>query len=236
VTQGVKKIIEACIHAWSNIIADADTITREKVVKILKESYRKFKVKPLKDYAKTGLYEREIITLYVVGKYGLNIIDEMEYISDIFNKEKKYERLYLMLTEKCEDPELNRTLDSLSAETVLKTARFGLIMSLLGFASDSRFLEIMSCLIKLFPKYSTKLYKLAKIFIALEIAKKVSEGVIKNRFEKEALKQALCMKINSPKVAPSDKMIYQIAKYYFGVSEEQAFQVLNVKDSILAKI
>jgi len=235
VKQGIKRMIEACIYVWSHIMNNENgEVSREKIVKMLKDAYHKFKVKPIKDYSRTGLYEREIITLYIVGKYGLNLVDEINSLSKVFYKEKEYDSLYHGLVENSSN---SNTLEKkLSAEVILKTARFGLIMSLLGFGLNDKFLEVISLLATNYPDYAPKLYKLAKIYIAIEIAKKIAEGTVKNRLEKEALKQALCMKINSPKAAPSDKMIYKFAKYYFGVSEDRAFQVLNVKDSILAEI
>jgi len=235
VNQGIKRMIEACIYVWSHIINDSsNNVSREKLVKMLKDAYHKFKVKPIKDYSRTGLYEREIITLYIVGKYGLNLIDEINSLSRVFYKEKEYDSLYHELLENLTSSSVVKK--KLSAEIVLKTARFGLIMSLLGFGLNDKFLEIISLLANNYPDYASKLYKLAKVYIAIEIARKIAEGTVKNRLEKEALKQALCMKINSPKAAPSDKMVYKFAKYYFGVPEDQAFHVLNVKDSILAEI
>ncbi|TRM79318.1 hypothetical protein DJ524_09890, partial [Sulfolobus sp. D5] len=87
-----KERVKVLTEIWGLITASWDSITRDDLVEILKNAYIKRNIKPFRGFNANNLYEKELVSLYVIGKHGLGLFDENKNIFDkLLDKEEKYE-------------------------------------------------------------------------------------------------------------------------------------------------
>ncbi|MEM3284890.1 MAG: DUF2192 domain-containing protein, partial [Fervidicoccaceae archaeon] len=87
-----RKKISVAIDILSEI-SEKMIADRDKVIKLLKEKYEEYRISPFRGIAQPeDLYDKEMATLYVVGKYGMGLDEDYpEIFERVFEKEKKYE-------------------------------------------------------------------------------------------------------------------------------------------------
>jgi len=68
-----KNRIQAAVTILSELTKQLDSIDRAKAVSVLKSMYESRKIQPIRGKSQPpDLYDKEMATLYVIGKYGLN--------------------------------------------------------------------------------------------------------------------------------------------------------------------
>ncbi len=225
-----KRRIEACTYIWSALLKKHFR-KRKDVVAFLEKVYKQYDVEPIRGRTKIEIFDKEMATLYLVGKYGLGL-DPQDY-SDIFNN-------IFTVELKCEDA-ADRILNGADPEQVIKdnmgrvdenmifrVIRLVFTASLLGFRNEKDLVKLLERLEEKFPQYGKRFLRFKKFYIAFRIAEGVAVGKIRNRLEKEALKHALCIKLNATRAAPSDNLVREIAVNVLKADEVEVNDVLKI--------
>ena len=231
-----KKRIEVLINIWSLLTKLKNTINRIDVIKILKSNYEKFKLEPLRGLAKPDdIYEKELSSLYVVGKYGLGLYDEFKDLFErIFRNEILYDELIKRLREVNEPTKVREMLTSLLGEineiNLVKLLRLPFTSTVLGFSSEEDFINLINKIKAALPEFEETIKRYIRFYVAFRTAEAIAKGIIRDRIGKEAFKQALCLKLGFPKVIPNDHYVYSIAKDVFKIPERILTKILKIEE------
>uniref|UniRef100_A0A7C4JMJ6 DUF2192 domain-containing protein n=1 Tax=Staphylothermus marinus TaxID=2280 RepID=A0A7C4JMJ6_STAMA len=208
-------------------------LSRAKLVKILKALYRKYRVKPFKGKANPqDLYDKELTTLYVIGKYGLNLDQEYpDFFENVFYIERVLDTCIdmIMRGEYERARELLRTISPsnvVDSNTIAKLLRLPFTKHIFGFIDEETFAKILIKTKEAFPEEDVSVRNYVRFYIAFRVAEAISKGLVKDPGFKEALKKSIGLRIGFPKTIPSDKYIRVIAKEVFGVKNDFLDKVL----------
>ncbi len=69
-----KPKVKALTDIWSIIMQKPDSYNREKAKILLEEKYKKEGILPFRGFNANDVYEKELSSLYVIGKYGLGLM------------------------------------------------------------------------------------------------------------------------------------------------------------------
>ncbi|MEM3210044.1 MAG: DUF2192 domain-containing protein, partial [Saccharolobus sp.] len=87
-----KERVKAITEIWSLITQNWESISRDDLIEIVKNTYLQQNIKPFRGFNANNLYEKELISVYVIGKHGLGLFEENKDIfNKLFNKEQEYE-------------------------------------------------------------------------------------------------------------------------------------------------
>ncbi|GBF08885.1 hypothetical protein apy_06100 [Aeropyrum pernix] len=234
----IRRRISILMDVWERMLQEWEKggLTRERAIEILKEVYGRERIKPLKGAANPpDLFEKELASLYVVGKYGMGLeSDYPELFDKVFHDEIRYEEaIKILLTEKPSTARMKvETLlgGSFDENTIARMLRLKLAEVYFGFSSQDSLKNLLKRLSEAFPEYKEMASKYARFYIAFKIADDIQKGEVRDRLTKEATKQALALEFSwlGRKVLPDDTYIRVIA--------EDVFKLNNrVLDSILPK-
>ncbi len=231
-----KRRIEAAISLWSEILRGR-ILTRKGAVECLKTLYYREKLEPIRGRTKIEIFDKELATVYVVGKYGLGLGDEYEEVfAKIFTTEYKCEKVYMMIKNgESARKALEEVFGNYNENTIFRVLRLVLTAVLLDFAPEEELILLLKAFEKDFPEYKHKFEGFKKFFVAFKLAEEIAAGKIKSRIEKEALKHALCLKLGAIRAAPPDSLIREIATKILGAEEFKVNDVLK-PESIEAKL
>ena len=222
--------IEACIEVWSSILKE-NLKTRESIRKRLKETYARNSIEPFRGRSRINLFDKELITLYLVGKYGLGL-DESEIPLKAFKKEIKLEKVVEDIVNGVSAKDsLKKHFNKINENIIFRVLRLVLTKILLGWEEEDLLVKIFKSFEKDFPKYEKNFKSFVRFYVALRIAEKIVKKEIRNRLEKEALKHSLCLKFGMPKNAPSDDFIRDLAINVFNGEEHEVNSVLAFPES-----
>lgn len=230
-----RKRIQVAVDILGELIGRND-VDRYKFIELMKYKYSKAKIQPIRGKAlPPDIYDKELATLYVIGKYGLGIdIDYSEIFNRIFDKE-------ILLDQAIEDvlkgeyEKARKVLVELSSARIIdsnivaRMLRVGFTKTILGFTSEDVFFELLRKCEEAFPEERRTVHNFARFYIAFKLAEEIYSGNIRDRITKEAYKQALAMKMGFSKIMPSDKYIYTIASDVFNINKHVLEKILNLK-------
>lgn len=229
--------ISVLVDIWTKIISYGDLagITRNEVRNILYETYRARNITPFKGKANPeDLYDKELMSLYIVGKYGLGLDKQYpEIFDEVFYNERLYEKIIeIMLSnsnvDKVRSTVLNLLGGELDSNTTARILRTLFTAVVLGFRKEEELIELMHRFIKIFPEQEQTIRNYTRFYIAFRVAEAVSKGLIRNKISKEVYKQSLAIKIGFSKIIPDDNYIYSIAREVFHVPDKILRNILNV--------
>jgi len=232
-----RKRIQVAVDLLNSIITSKDNLTRQDVVNLLRKTYEKHRLKPLKGKANPpDLYDKEMASLYVVGKYGLALHEEFpEFFNNIFYKEEAFEKAlqYIMNDEFEEAKRVLKEISPLNvvdSNTVARMLRIPFTKLLLGFITENEFSEILLKTMKAFPEEERTVKNYVKFYIAFKVAEAIYSGEVKSREYKEALKNALAIRLGFPRVVPSDEYVLTIAKDVFNIPDQILEKVISINN------
>jgi len=236
-----RRRIKILVEVLNTIIHEED-LSRKEVADILRRAYEKHKIKPLKGKATPpDLYDKELSSLYVIGRYGLGLDDEYP---DLFNKlfylEEGFERVIeLLKKDKYEEArELLKPLSSsgvVDSNTIARMLRVPFTKLLFGFTDEEEFATILHRVGRAFPEEERTVKNYVKFYIAFKIAEEISKGLIRSKGFKEAMKKALALRLGFPRVMPSDEYIALIAREVFGVPSSVLGKILSIETESTGK-
>ncbi|MCE4615236.1 MAG: DUF2192 domain-containing protein [Desulfurococcales archaeon] len=200
--------------------------SREDVISVLEKRYRMEGLSPIKGKATPpDIYEKELVALYVVGKYGMHLDEEFpEIFEDLFEFELKLDRTleYLLTKSSNEAREfIEKTFDEVSMNLLSKIFRVAVVKELFGMAAEEEVAKAFKNAVTAFPELEPSIRKYLRFYIAIRVADAISEGEIRDRLTKEAYKQALAVRLGWDKtVIPDDAYVGHIALEVFNVPKK----------------
>ena len=229
-----KKRVQVAVAILGELVKSMDKAERSLAVELLKRNYQARGLQPIRGKAlPPDIYDKEMATLYVIGKYGLKLDqDYPELFEKVFYIEEQLESATVNIMENRVDDARDK-LKRLSptgvvdSNTVARLLRIPLTKLILGFMSEEEFKEILGKVAKAFPEEEKTVKNYARFFVGLKLAEAISKGDVKSREEKEALKKALAIRIGFPKSTPSDDYVREIAKAVFNVDDKVLDKVLQ---------
>ena len=231
-----RRRIKILVDVFNNVLNRRDELTRQDLVSILRKTYEKYKIKPLKGKANPpDLYDKELASLYVVGRYGLGLHEDYpELFSKLFYIEEAYEKaLEYILSGKYEEArDLLKTISTsnvIDSNTVARMLRIPFTKLLMGFMSEEEFSKILVKTLEAIPEEERTVKNYVRFCIAFKIAESIYRGEIRNREYKEAFKRALAIRLGFPHTMPSDDYIAVIAKEVFNIPDKILNKVLSLK-------
>ncbi len=233
----VSSRLEVLKDLWARIIdlwESRGSLTRDEVVAMLKGAYERAGLEPIRGKAlPEDIFDKEMASLYVVGKYGMGMEEQYPELFDkVFYKEVRYEAAANALLG--QKPEIARAkvesiLGNITDNELARMLRLKLTEVYFGFADEQELFDLLKSLAKTFPEKERIAVKYARFYTALMIARRISEGEVRNRIYKEAYKQAAAVKLGLHGVLPDDNYIADIARSVFHVPERVLRSALKLE-------
>jgi len=219
--------IEACIEIWSKLL-NGEIESRDEARALLERYYQERMIEPIRGKTKIDIFDKELITLYIVGKYGLGVSDELNVVQKIFDLEEKCEVAFFRILNGDDIREVLKEMFGTEDETwiIFRVLRFGLTLMLLDFLSEEEFLKVFSRMVEAYGDLKDRFRGFARFFIALRLGEAIASGKVRDSLEKEAFKHTLCLKVGFPKSAPPDELVYDMTRSIFKVGESKLRQIL----------
>ena len=228
--------VKLLVDVWGTIATSERIPSRKEIIDLLEQKYKEYKIEPIRGAVKPpDIFDKEMISLYIVGKYGLGIEKDIpEIIKSIFDKESKYEKAlnYLLSNDTSENIRKNieKILSNeLDSSTLSKIFRFAFTLNYLGFEEESIVIKALQKAFKVFPDLRDTVRRFTKFFIASKIAEAIVKGKVRNWVEKEAYKQALALEIGIHRALPDDEYIKKIAETLFALTSRKLNKILSKK-------
>ena len=203
---------------------------RERLKSELIKRYKERGIEPLKGLATPpDLIDKELATVYAVAKYGLGLDEDVKAL----DYEKKLERAAELLLEKGRDAreEVLALLGEMNSNVLSRIFRVVFTSVVLGFRKEEDLIKLLHKAKEAFPEQEVTVRKYAKFYIAFRVAEAIAGGEVRNKIEKEALKQSLSIRLGIPKVNPDDNYIASIAISVFKVNPKKLERVLKMRST-----
>jgi hypothetical protein len=230
--------VQAAVAILSELVKNIDEVDRAKAVELLKKVYQEKKISPIRGRAQpVDIFDKELATLYVVGKYGLKLDQESpELFEKVFYVEQTLEEalkdiLESRLEEAREKIKRVSPTGTIDSNMVARLLRIPLTMLILGFMSEEEFRNILHSVKAAISEEERTVTNYARFFIGFKLAEAIYKGEVKSREEKEALKKALAIRIGFPKSTPSDDYVEAIATSVFNINRKILEKVLSPRRS-----
>ena len=228
--------VKLLVDIWGTIAISEKMPSREEIMNLLEEKYKEYKIEPIRGAVRPpDIFDKEMISLYIVGKYGLGIEKDMpDIVESIFIKESQYEKaLKYLLSDKDLEyirKNIEKTLGNEPDSSILsKIFRFAFTLHYLGFEDEKIVIKALQKAFEVFPGLRDTVKRFTKFFIASKIAEAIARGRIKSWVEKEAYKQALALEIGIHKALPDDEYIKKIAEALFALTSRKLNKILSKK-------
>ncbi|MEB2792883.1 MAG: DUF2192 domain-containing protein [Caldisphaeraceae archaeon] len=236
INDNLEKRKSILMDLWSDIVSLWENtpykVDRDSIVDMLKLKYKKENIEPIRGASEPrDLFDKELTSLYVLGKYGMGL--EVQY-PDLFDKVFKVE----VKMDELNDLLLSDERDGLrekikiiggrvDGNTIARILRMGLTKIYFGFLDEGAIKKLSSRLKEAFPENSRDVDKYMRFYIAFMIAEQIGNGKIRNKTTMDAFKVALALQLNMNKrLIPNDKYIAKIANEVFKIPTRVVKQVL----------
>ncbi|AFZ70853.1 hypothetical protein Calag_1131 [Caldisphaera lagunensis DSM 15908] len=237
----LKKRKSILMDLWNDLItiweSNPKKVTREYVIERLKNEYNKEKISPIKGATDPkDLYDKEMTSLYVLGKYGMGLeIQYPELFDLVFAQEIKMDQINEILLSDNLDGGKDKILaiiGGINGNTIAKIMRLGVTKEYFGFIDQRSVVKLADSLKKLFPNQENEVNKYMKFYAAFKISKAIDDGTVRNRIMKEALRQALAIELNiDKKNMPRDNYIMKVASGSFNIPKKVIRQIFPYNKS-----
>ncbi len=220
--------IEAAIDVWSKILR-GEISSREQLVDYVERLYSINGIEPIRGKTKINIFDKELATVYLVGRYGLGLDDEeFAKYSGLFPIELHAEKVIEKVLEGA-DPRsaMEEEYGEIDENLVFRVLRLAMTAVLLGFMREEEFIRVLERFEETFDEYKRKIQGFKRFYIAFRVAEEVAASRIRNRIEKEAFKHALCLRLKAEKVAPPDWLVREIAINVLGAPEYRVNDALR---------
>ena len=232
----VQRRLNLLFDLWNDILNKwerGERLTREDVVAILKREYEREKISPLRGAAlPEDIYDKEMASLYVVGKYGMGLDEQYPDLFDsVFYVESRYDKIAEILLstspQEARDKILALVGGHLSDNTIARILRIKFTSVYFGFDSEESLKRLAEALAEAFPEKRDIVAKYIRFYIAFKVASEIYRGHVRDRLTKEALKQGTALTFSSFKgTIPDDSYIKRIARGVFGVPQRVLDRVM----------
>ncbi len=219
-----KNRIEAVTEIWSKIMRN-EVSTRNQLEELVYIVYKQKGVEPFRGLSKVRIYDKEIATVYIVGKYGLGVVDGelANALKGLFSVEIACDEIYSFLKSRNFQLSNNDDLEQLkkmvdnealgpkTEERGFRLLRYVFTGTIMRFFSEDDFVGTYKALAAAFPDLASRFMRYVRFYVAFKVAEDIALGNIKKVDEKKIMKYAHCLRLNLTKCVPHDKLIREIA-------------------------
>jgi len=226
--------VQLIIDCWSRILR-GEARSRDDVARILKELYEKHKVEPIRGVSKPAdIYDKEIASVYVIGKYGLGLdqeIDSSEDLRNIFSIEIDAENLVKLMIrgktrkEICE--EWKDLCSKLNEFLILRSLRFAFTMMYFDFLSKEDFNKFLRKLYEEFQEYGETIRRIAKFYLAYRLGEILSKNEAINKIDFDIKRNILGLELGIPRAVPGPRYVIDVAKHFFNLPKSVVDRVIS---------
>lgn len=219
-----RKRVKAYVDALSELILSQEP-SREKATELIKSHLDHAGIEPFRGASKPDdIYEKELISLYIIGTRGLGISDDFKEVFDtVFPTERKYEEILKMINSDLPDSEVREAIKEIipdiSESDIAKILRFALTLYYLDFEPYEYMIKTIKRLAEILPEHEDTIRRFTKFFVAVKLAEEVANGAIRNRVEKEIRKQVISLETGISKSTPSDNYVAKVAAVTHNIPE-----------------
>ncbi|WP_369609941.1 DUF2192 domain-containing protein [Sulfurisphaera javensis] len=214
-----KERVKVLTDLWSKILQQQN-IARGDVIEMLRESYEEKGIKPIRGFKAEDLYEKELISLYVVGKDGLGLFDDYK---DLFNKLFSFEITYdeaLSLVLENKPLEAYEKLDK-DKGNVAKALRLAFTETIFSFKPEELLFKAIRNLNNTdLDELKHTAVSFSRFYTAFKIAEGIAEKSIRDKMSLEAMKKVIAINIGIKYPLPKQEYISLIATEVFNINQK----------------
>ncbi|WP_229768196.1 DUF2192 domain-containing protein [Sulfodiicoccus acidiphilus] len=213
---------------WADVNREWETMDREALLEELRRRYEEEKVRPLRGFKAENIYEKELITFYVVGRDGLGLFEESkEVFEKLLYQELRYEEIASKVLRNSMDE-----IRPIDGDTLSRALRLIMVRVLLSFSKEE---ELFQALRNLDgsgdPEFTHTAKSFSRFYTAFKLAESMSEGAFRDRLSVEAAKKAIAISIGISYPSPRNSYIALIASEVFRVSHKVLSRVLELEEA-----
>ncbi len=229
VVQEVKELykgrIEAAMEIWSLIMKN-EVKSRSQLEELLYIAYKQKGIEPFRGFSKVRIYDKEIATVFIVGKYGLGIIDDdvVKAFKPLFNVEIACDEIYNYLKARNfldGDPsntdefkaliENRPELGAGVQDRGFRLLRYVFTGVILRFFPEPDLVGTYRALAMAYKELEGVFKRYIRFYVAFKVAEDIALGNIRKVEDKKIMKYVYCLRLNMPGCVPSDALIKEIA-------------------------
>ncbi|EHP68579.1 MAG: DUF2192 domain-containing protein [Metallosphaera yellowstonensis] len=216
---------------WGHILNEWESLTRDSLLSLVQEYYEKNEIRPFRGFKSTNLYEKELITLYVVGKEGLGLYEDYRQVFEkLLPNEEKYNQVAKIIFEKgAEEAYLEAGSDKDVLARALRLIFTEVIFSFSDEAKLIQSLRILHSSTNDAIKHTAKSF--SRFYTAFRLAESIAEGLIRDKMNYIAMKKAIAINIGIDYPLPKSSYVALISKEVFNVNQKLIRKVLEVSTS-----
>lgn len=221
-----KERVKVLTDIWGKILENTN-VTRDQVLKILEKSYEEKHIKPIRGFKADELYEKELISLYVVGKDGLGLLNEYRELFDrVFPPEIKFDNAAQLIIE-------NKPLEAYEMlnkdkASLAKTLRLIFIEGIFSFKPEETLYNALRILSSVnVDEIQHTAISFARFYTAFKIAEGIATRSIRDKLSLEAQKRAIAINIGIKYPLPKPEYIAMIAEKVFTVSPKTIKKIIG---------
>ncbi len=212
--------VKALTDIWSTVLLKWQELSRDSLIAYLQKVYMERGIRPFRGFRAENLYEKELTSLYVVGKDGLGLFEDNKPVFDkLLYNEELFDDIYQMISDN--QPYEAFMKASSNTDVIARALRVGFTRSIFSFSDFEELFESLRNLdaTGLDPLKHTAM-SFSRFVTAFLLAEGIAEKRLRNRISVEAEKKAISIRIGIKYPAPKYEYIQLIAKEVFGISEK----------------
>lgn len=216
--------IKVITDLWGKILDEWESLNRDSLISLVQKIYEDNGIKPFRGFKSTNLYEKELISVYVVGKEGLGLFDDYKQVFDkLFSTEENYENIANLILNSPDEAFKKANEDK---DLLARALRLIFVEVIFSFADESKLIDALRRLDASTNdaiKHTAKSF--SRFYTAFKLAEGIAEGSIRDKMNYIAMKKAISINIGIEYPLPK-------ANYVALISQE----VFNVKPRLIKKI
>ncbi|AEB94281.1 MAG: DUF2192 domain-containing protein [Metallosphaera sp.] len=220
--------IKVITDLWGNILDKWDELDRSNLLLMVQDTYEKNGIKPFRGFKSTNLYEKELISLFVIGKEGLGLYDDYRQVFDkLFPLEEKFYDVAKAIIEKT--PEDAYLLAGNDKDVLARALRLIFTEVIFSFSDEEKLIKVLRILGSSTNdgiKHTAKSF--SRFYTAFKLAESLAEGNIRDKMNYIAMKKALAISIGIEYPLPKSSYVALISREVFNVSPKIIKRVLEV--------
>jgi Uncharacterized protein conserved in archaea len=219
--------VRVLTELWADVSRNWETLDRETLMDELRRRYEEEKIRPLRGFKAENIYEKELITFYVIGRDGLGLYDETREMFDkLLSPELRYEEIASKLSANT-----LQELVGVDGDTLSRALRLIMVRVLLSFTGEEELLKALRNLdASGNPEFTHTAKSFSRFYTAFKLAENVSEGAFRDRLSVEAAKKAMAISIGISYPPPRNSYVALIASEVFKISQRVISRVLEVEE------
>ncbi|BCS91814.1 hypothetical protein L3N51_00306 [Metallosphaera sp. J1] len=220
--------IKVLTDLWGNILDNWENMDRNSLLSLVQEIYEKNDIRPFRGFKSTNLYEKELISIFVVGKDGLGLYDDYRPVFDkLLPLEEKFYEVSRAIIEK--GAEEAYALAGSDKDVLARALRLIFTEVIFSFSDESKLLQALRVLDSS-PndaiKHTAKSF--SRFYTAFRLAENIAEGLIRDKMNYIAMKKAFAISLGIEYPLPKSSYVALISKEVFNVSPKLIRKVLEV--------